>query len=127
MLKRKWLMLGVTIVLLGFIVACNSFDTEEDAGEKQEQVSLQFAYGWGEDAFNMHYKEPVEEALPHITLEMVDANVGHAEQVEELVAKGQIPDMWVGSGAAQLRILQRYELDYALDELFEKNNYDWAD
>ncbi|WP_062109984.1 ABC transporter substrate-binding protein [Bacillus niameyensis] len=137
MLKQKWWMLGLIILLCSLLVACNSKesnqkDTGNEKGEDQEQaegpeeVTLKFAYGWGEEAFIEHYKDPVEKALPHIKLEWVEANIGLAEQVEELLSKGIVPDMWVGSGAAQLRIMQQYEMDWGLDELFEKNNYDWS-
>lgn len=137
MFQKKWWGLGLVFLLFGLLMACSNKEsgtgeTDNGKGDEQaqaqepEEVTLTFAYGWGEDAFIEHYKDPVEKALPHIKLEWVDANVGLVEQVEELLAKGTVPDMWVGSGAAQLRIMQKYEMDYALDELFASHDYDWG-
>lgn len=93
--------------------------------ESIEKTTLKFAYGWGEDDFEYQYKEPIEEALPHIELEWIDANIAVPEDVEELLAKGIVPDLWVGSGASQIGGMQNFEMDFAIDELFERHGFDW--
>lgn len=147
MLKKKWWLLGLLALFFSLIVACSNQESttpdesnepeeeneqqgeeqggEEGQEEEQEKITLLFAYGWGEDGFIRHYKEPVEKALPHIELEWVEANIGLREHVEDLLARGIVPDMWVGSGAAQLRIMQEYEMDWAIDDLFERHGFDW--
>src|SRR5690625_3024106 len=110
---KRWLVILFTLLLSTLLIACgekeNNTDREENQNiainndgnnnekqnseteepeEEPEEVTLKFAYGWGEEDFNNQYKEHIEKALPHITLEWVDVNIGVAEDVEELLATG---------------------------------------
>ncbi|MCJ7839877.1 extracellular solute-binding protein [Lederbergia sp. NSJ-179] len=91
----------------------------EDEGEK-EPVTLKVLVHWSEEMFNERFKDPVEAALPHITLEHVQSGSGR-EDLEEVFASGENPDIFFEVSHENL---EYFELDYDLDELVEKHSYD---
>ncbi len=129
---------SVVVICLGILlVACSSEEndnlseqatgTGEDEtteqgqeGEEKEPVTLSVLVHWDEEMFNERFKHPVEEALPHITLEQVRAGSGR-EALEETFANGYSPDIFFEISQENL---EYFELDYDLDELVEKHNYD---
>ncbi|GIN71101.1 hypothetical protein J14TS2_15760 [Bacillus sp. J14TS2] len=92
--------------------------TEND--EEKEPVTLSVLVHWDEEMFNERFKEPVEAALPHITLEHFQSGSGR-EDLEEVFASGESPDIFFEVSQENLEYL---ELDYDLDELVEKHSYD---
>ena len=133
----------IFIVLVLMLAACNSegsndnnesagSQTEEQTvnGEKSEEeteqeperepVTLKFNYGW-EEEFIEDIKGPVEEKFPWITLEFVELAL---ENVEEEIAKNNIPDIFYLSGGDQVPYLLEYELAFDHDELIEKHGFD---
>ncbi|MEK3890004.1 ABC transporter substrate-binding protein [Bacillus sp. FSL K6-3431] len=130
----KFLLLLLTLVCsISIMVACNNSSTPsstpengepkgegKDKEKEPEPVTLSVLVHWEEEMFNERFKNPIEEAFPHITLEHVRAGSGR-EDLEELFAKGTQPDILFEVSQDNLEYL---ELDYDLGELIEKHNYD---
>jgi multiple sugar transport system substrate-binding protein len=94
--------------------------------EAPEEVTIVWANDWDYDMNVTRFKEPIEEALPHITLEIVESVLTADEPgtLEELIAAQSIPDIFYFSGAGHTQVLKDYDLSYDLEELFEKYNFD---
>ncbi|MCJ7840715.1 extracellular solute-binding protein [Lederbergia sp. NSJ-179] len=95
-------------------------DDDADNEEEKEPVTLKIQTHWEEEMFNDRFKEPVEAALPHITLEQVKSWDGR-EALEEIFASGENPDIFF---QVSQEVLEYFEIDYDLDELVEKYSYD---
>jgi multiple sugar transport system substrate-binding protein len=124
------------ISLLIILVACtsevsnagqqgdeNGNNQLEDGGVSQtpEEVTLVLSFAWGEERFQAQFKEPIEEAFPHITLEMLPYDV---PDLEEPIAQGQFPDLvWVDD-PARIPVLHDFGLDQPLDEWVEQYDVD---
>lgn len=91
-----------------------------EAEPEQEPVTLKFNYGWDEE-FEEDIKGPVEAKFPHITLEFVDLSV---DNIEEEIAKENLPDIFYLSGADQLPILEDYDLAYDLTDMINEKDFD---
>ncbi|MEK3888257.1 ABC transporter substrate-binding protein [Bacillus sp. FSL K6-3431] len=125
----KFTFLFVLISCLGMLlISCSSSDADSSAGtvdkdttdKAQEPVTVSVLVNWDENMFNERFKKPVEKKFPHITLEQVKAGSGR-EDLEELFTKGISPDIFFEISQQNMEYL---ELDYDLDELVEKKNYD---
>lgn len=88
--------------------------------EEKEPVTVQVQVHWEEQMFNERFKNPVEEHFPHITLEQIQSGSGR-DSLEELFATGQSPDIFF---EVSQRDLEYFELEYDLDEMVDKHNYD---
>lgn len=94
----------------------------DDSKEPEEEVTLSIMIGWDEPMFNERFKEPIEKAFPNIKLELVSAH-STREQMEDLFADGINPDIFAG---VSHELMEYFEIDYDLDELIEKHNYDFS-
>lgn len=98
-----------------------SKDDPEPAIEfSDEEVTISIQVHWDEEMFNTRFKEPIEAALPHITVEHVRSGSGR-EELEELFAQGIVPDILFEVSTENLDYL---DLAYNLDEMIEKYGYD---
>lgn len=132
-MRKMSKIIAFSILLIGsllFLGACNQEDdgkkddapkNEPEKGkEEKEAVTLKFNYGW-EDEFIEDIKEPIEEKFPHITLEFAEMAL---DEVEEEIAKSNIPDILYLSGGDEVEVLEDFELVYDLDPLVEENDFD---
>lgn len=126
-LRKNWLLSIVLLFTVATLAACGGGNSNNDNNDSNvdengdpKPVTLKFNYAW-EDEFIEDIKEPVEEKFPHITLEFDDTAL---DEVEEEIARGNIPDIFYLSGADQVTMLDEYELAYDLTELIEKNDFD---
>lgn len=97
----------------------NEPDNEESINEK-EPVTLSIVVHWEEDMFNERFKDPIEKAYPWMTLEQVRIPEFRNE-LEEIFAEGISPDIFFEVSHEDLYY---FHLDYDLDELIEKHQYD---
>src|SRR5690625_1106653 len=71
----------------------NKSQNEAEDPSEREPVTLRMsANQYGEEEFNKFFKEPIENAYPHITLERDEAHVS-AGSVEELILADELPDL----------------------------------
>lgn len=96
---------------------------EQDAGEGLEEVVVTVG-GIGEGHFNEYFKEPIEEELPHITLEVMEDISILPEDLEQGIVAKRIPDLIYFSGHDHIQTAKDFELEYDLSELIAENNFD---
>jgi len=136
MLTRRSLFMMVMFLFLSFVLlACSTKDEgergEENLGESNqdtnestgdepmEPVTVSVLVHWDEDMFNERFKEPIEEAFDHITLEHIQA-ASNREELEELFANGVFPDIVFEVSQEDLEF---FDMAYDLDELADKHDY----
>lgn len=145
---KKGLLLIVTLLLIGFAVGCsddsnttgnndpnnaNNIEVNNDGqndpeneegdiimGVDPDPVTLQVVVGWDEEMFNHRFRNPIENAYPWITLDHIQASSDRG-QLEELFAEGISPDIIFEISHDNM---EYFGLDYDLDELIEKHQYD---
>lgn len=88
--------------------------------EDPDPVTLEIVVGWDEEMFNERFKDPVEEEYPWITLEQIKSS-SDKEELEKLFADGLSPDIFFEVSQENM---EHFKLDYDLDELIEKHQYD---
>ncbi len=104
-------MVGIaSIVLVLSLISCNygeepasKPETEgsetgshaDESSEETEQTNISLMIHWGENDFEKFFRHHVEEALPHITLEHIQAS--NQQEIEESFARGEFPDLVMGS------------------------------
>lgn len=122
--------------MLFFLIACSaktnsdnldevaaepdSSEPEEEEVVEKEPVTVTVLVHWTEEMFNERFKEPIEAAFDHITLEQIQGSETK-EELEDLFAKGIYPDILFEVSHEDLEYL---DLQYDLDELIEKHAYD---
>lgn len=89
-------------------------------GVDPDPVTLTVMVHWDEDMFNHRFRDPIETAYPWITLEHIQVWTGR-EELEELFADGISPDIIFEISHEDM---EYFGLDYDLDELIEKHQYD---
>lgn len=98
-------------------------EPEQDPEEALEDVTLIYAYPWGEDGFQST-KELVEDKFPHVTLEYVDGQTDHPQTFEDLIASGVIPDIVQMGQVNQISVLDELGLAVNHDEIIEQIGFD---
>lgn len=135
MSKINRLLLALTFLLLTiFIAACsesssgnangNQDNDSDNNNDEQEEITLRWAYQWGEDHFDETIGGKLKEKFPHITFDIQDAGTDHPDSLEELIAAKKTPDIVSVGTIEHLYQLEKYELDYNLDELIEAKGFD---
>lgn len=90
--------------------------------EAQKPVSLTFYSAQGRVLDSFDAVDRIKEALPHITLNVMNAQEG--QRYADLIASGTLPDIIYESNSLQQGTIIRHGFHYELDELIEKNNFD---
>src|SRR5690625_514961 len=96
-------------------------EATEDETDEPEEVTVSLMIHWGEKEFEEIFNQHIEKALPHINLEYIQAS--GRDEIEESFAKGDIPDLVMGSNFHMYE-----ELDLARDQtpLIEKHGIDFG-
>lgn len=94
-------------------------EATEDETDEPEEVTVSLMIHWGEKEFEEIFNQHIEKALPHINLEYIQAS--GRDEIEESFAKGDIPDIVMGSNPGLDQ-----ELDLLMDQmpLVEKHGLD---
>jgi len=115
------------VFLLGFIalliITAGCKESGNISEDKEEIVELTFAFSGTEQTFNERFKEPVEEHFDQYVLKHIEAHPGNAEQLEEMIAKDNIPDLWITSTGSSTGMFQK-ELAYDLNDVFDLVDFD---
>lgn len=97
-------------------------ENQENIDEEPEPVTLNFVNGWEEEVFNRRFHDPIKEVFPWITLKQIPYD-SDREQLEEIFASGIEPDIITILSPDQMKY---FDLEYDLDELIEKHQYDMS-
>lgn len=138
-MKRTWkhLSIGLLFILFTFlVVACQSNDADKNNNDKNnnnkneenngnennvvesEEITLKFGFELEDED-----QDALREEFPHITFEFEGVSA-HEDDIEEEIAKENLPDIFYLSGGDQMPNLVEYELDYDLSEMIEKYDFD---
>lgn len=118
----------ISILLLGlFLVACssdenvNSNDPVNNDNAEPEPITLKFLHDHGldEEGFKEQYTDPIENEFSHITIEHIASS-----DLSELIAHGEIPDLYFVENPANLDEFIESELVMDLSDLIEKHGFD---
>lgn len=86
-----------------------------------DPVTLKMLIWIDEETFRIRYKEQVEAEFPNITLELISGGDG-SEQLQELFAKGEMPDIHIGRPTKEL--VENLDFLEPIEEYIEKKNFD---
>lgn len=101
----------------------NKSQNEAEDPSEREPVTLRMsANQYGEEEFNKFFKEPIENAYPHITLERDEAHVS-AGSVEELILADELPDL-IQTTSSSTPHLSETGIITDLEPFVEKDNFD---
>lgn len=75
-----------------------------------------------EEVFKNRFKDQIEEKFPNITLELMEGNPANSQDVQELLAKKEIPD--IITVAPSLEYIEDLDLLAPIDDLIEKHEFD---
>src|SRR5699024_2659067 len=89
-------------------------------------VELKFAFSGSEseEDFNERFKERVEDHFDNIKLNHMEVHVGSSDQLDEIIAEDNIPDIWITPSTGSTTSMFKKELAYDLSELFEDVDFD---
>lgn len=144
-MNRKSIVTAIIfMVCMILFVACSSDDTsgkaqeennnmneQKDTNENNEQADVAIPdepvtvtlWNWmGEEAFEENFKNPVEEKFDHITFEIVSGGPDKTT-IEELLAKGERPDIIWGGAPWQIQLYEEFELTSDMSSLIEQFDY----
>jgi multiple sugar transport system substrate-binding protein len=102
----------------------------EDEGAEEEQgadtgelepVTIKVLHGPWEEIGEKEWIKPLEEAYPHITIEVVPMGDGG---MEELISAQNIPDIRWHYGSPGQQMAEEFELGYDMSELIDQFNFD---
>lgn len=119
--SKPFLLSLIALVLFVIVVACTN-QTNRSA-DQNEIVELKFAYSGSEEIFNERFKDPVENHFDHIILKHIEAHPGNSEQLDEMIAAKNTPDLWITSTGSSTAMFQK-QLAYDLTESFELVDFD---
>lgn len=124
----------MTMAIVGFslLVACGessipSNTTEQGNAEgqqEQEEITLVWAYQGNEEQYYEDVGQYIEGKFPNINIDVYDAGTDHPETLEDLIAKGKVPDIVTMGAISHTGHLARYELAYDMSELIEETGFD---
>lgn len=106
------------LFLLG--VGCS----EDTSGSEDDVVELKFAFSGSEEDFNERFKERVEDHFDNIKLNHMEVHVGSSDQLDEIIAEDNIPDIWITPSTGSTTSMFKKELAYDLSELFKDVDFD---
>lgn len=148
-MKRLFYLFFVVLIALSIMVACSSSNesntpapqtqnpqnnTPNQSGgnntppaaepEKDpDPVTLVFSWPWPEERFINEIKEPVENALPWVTLEYLQ--IGGVGKLDEIIAQNDtLPDIFVVDNPVHLIAWSEREILTEMEEFIEKFNFD---
>ncbi|RKN85564.1 ABC transporter substrate-binding protein [Paenibacillus ginsengarvi] len=114
------------MLLIPLISACGARTGSEDAGGKAEEnkpVELMFYMNSISQAeFDKFYVEPLKQKFPHITVKGIAAAKG--SYIEELVATGTIPDIFIGTKGSIPNQMNSLKLVEDIGSLVTSEKYD---
>ncbi|TMV45249.1 carbohydrate ABC transporter substrate-binding protein [Paenibacillus mesophilus] len=129
MLKKAALSLAL---LVPVVAACGGNDRKgagaENPGQQpkpaaKEPIELTLSlYSATPEEFEKFYVAPLKEKFPHITLKGIRPEKGAF--IEDLLASGTVPDIFVGSKGALPNQLNGLSLTEDIGALIKNNNYD---
>ncbi len=130
-LKKKLFVCIGMWVLAGSLVACSSEEMEgggsgtggnDEAEVGKEPATVVMGFPQDEGYFDEHFREHIEEALPHITVEHVISDTWDYDRLEEQVAQGFTPDiLWVSLNHQIPRLID-FDLTYDLTDMIEASD-----
>lgn len=143
-LKKSLFLSALLILIASWMTACSTDVAEpgeqpdqtseeggaESNGESAEEpwayhgdpVTLKMLIWIDEITFNSRYKEQIEAQFPNIKLELISGNPVGSEFIQELIAKGEMPDINVGNPSKEL--VENLDFLMPIDEYIEKTNFD---
>ncbi|GIN72512.1 hypothetical protein J14TS2_29870 [Bacillus sp. J14TS2] len=129
-----WALLFGIIFSISIMVACSDSSTPSEGNEQkkeandetqsEEEITIKWAYPWGEEGFNEEILKYVEAEFPNIKFEYLDGGPDHPETLENLIAAGNSPDILSMGQVNQISVLDNLGLAFKMDELIEKENFD---
>lgn len=118
-MKKRWgLSFLIGIVLLLVFTGC----TKSTSNDNNEKVTLKMLIAVDEEVFKNRFKDQIEEKFPNITLELMEGNPANSQDVQELLAKKEIPD--IITVAPSLEYIEDLDLLAPIDDLIEKHEFD---
>lgn len=102
----------------------NNDENENNEEEPKEDITIKWAHQWGEDHFWEEIGDVVADEFPHIEFEVLEAGLDHPEELEEMIAAQEIPDVVSMGMVTHLNFLNNLGLAYKHDELIEKTGFD---
>lgn len=134
MLKKKMVVVSV-LTLLPLIAACGGNEngtgaqqpggtpTPPKAEATKQPVELAVSlYSATQEEFEALYVKPLKQKFPHITLKGIRPDKGTT--IDELLASGTVPDLFVGSKGALPNQLNGLKLTTDISGLIASNQYD---
>jgi multiple sugar transport system substrate-binding protein len=102
--------------------------SEKQAEKPKEPITLTFYDPSSNvivDDFMKTYGEPIMKKFPHITVNYVHSpDTNPAGHVANLIAAQQPIDIYLNADTNHYRLITPFKLEYDLDELIKKHNYD---
>lgn len=129
--KNRFFILLMLIITVVSLAACSNDSSTSPKNEEGDKATNENMEQWGydggtatvkmmiavdEETFKIRYKDQVEAKFPNITLDLI------YDDLEELFAKGEYPDIIVGIPTHEL--VEELETLMPIDEYIEKSNFD---
>lgn len=122
MRKKIWiflLLLGLIVLIIGCSNRSNEAGEKTNGNGNDEQIEIKLMIHWGEKEFESIFNQHIKEALPHIKL--VHIQSGDRDEMEEHFARGNVPDIMMGTN---YRMYQEFDLLMDQMPLIEKHGVD---
>lgn len=126
-MKKKLMMISLTAASIVMFAGCSS--SRETGGkegpnlEKHDPVTVRIGVKYlTEEEFNAYIVEPVKKKYPWITVE--DVKYGKGNELEDLVASGQAPDLVIHHNLGGMQSYLDLGLAYPLTEMIKKYDMD---
>lgn len=138
MLRSFFSISGVFILLGLVLLGCSSSEGESedktgaaDSDEKEieveeitvdEPTTVKMLIAVDEETFNKRYKNQIEAKFPNITLELVPGDPANSDYLQELYAKGEMPD--IIPVKPSLELVEELETLAPIDDYIQKTDFD---
>lgn len=116
-------MLIVTALAVSLLAACGS-GSKDGNGEEDGKVTINWAHQWGEDHFWEHIGDELKEAFPDVNINVQEAGTDHVDDLEQLVASKNSPDIVTMGKVTHANFLDDLGLAYDMDETIEETGFD---
>lgn len=118
--KKFWLSILVIGLSLILLIGCTKKTVKEN--EQDEKVTLKMLIAVDEEVFKNRFKDQISDAFPDINLELMEGNPADIDQLQELFAKGEVPD--IITVAPSVEYIENLDLLMPIDELIEQHKFD---
>ncbi|MBO0993297.1 ABC transporter substrate-binding protein [Bacillus sp. SD088] len=119
--KKFWLsVLIIGLCSIMFLSGCTKKTGKEN--ENDDKVHLKMLIAVDEEVFKNRFKDQISEAFPDINLELMEGNPADINGLQELFAKGDVPDIITVAPSAEY--VEDLDLLMPIDELIEKHKFD---